>query len=210
MTIIREGSFKCIPKTSGVPRRPVVPWWNNDCATSRKITRRCYHKFKRRPCLVNKLAYRCAQAKQKRVFKRAKRESFIAYINELKTDSPLILVWNRLRKLQGKFVPSPLPILKIDGILVSDPKEVAEALGRHFASVSSTSHYPPEFQAVRNDTTVIPPLNTDSHSYNIPFSMEELHHALSLSSETSPGDDDVHYSMVSHLPPRSQKFFWIF
>ena len=37
--------------------------------------------------------------------------------------------------------------------------------------------------------------------------MEELHHALSVSSETSPGDDDVHYSMVSHLPSNSQKFF---
>ena len=75
---------------------------------------------------------RVALAKQKKIFKKARRESFIKYISELKVDSPLILVWNRIRKLQGKFVPSPLPVLTIGGSLISNPKQIADALGSHF------------------------------------------------------------------------------
>ena len=138
-----------IPKTSGKPQRPAVPWWNDACALSRKITRTCYKRYQRYPILVNKITYRRALARQKKIFKQARRESFIKYINELKSDSPLSLVWNRIRKLQGKFSPTPLPILKIEGILVSDTVEVAEAFGRHFASVSSALHYFPAFQSIR-------------------------------------------------------------
>ena len=65
------------------------------------------------------------------------------YISELKYDSPLALVWNRIKKLQGKFCPSPLPVLKVEGIQVSEAGEVAEAFGRHFANISSALHYSP-------------------------------------------------------------------
>ena len=82
--ILLCGAMKCIPKTLGKPRRPVVPWWNNDCALSRKTTRSCNKRYRRYPCLVNQLIYRRALAKQKTIFKQARRESFIEFISELK------------------------------------------------------------------------------------------------------------------------------
>ena len=206
MSIILCGAMLSIPRTSGKPCRPVVPWWNDACALSRKITRTCYKRYRRYPCLVNKITYRRALAKQKKIFKQARRESFIKYISELKNDSPLNLVWNRIRKLQGKFSPSPLPILKIDGILVSDAGEVAEAFGRHFANISSALHYSPAFRNIRNSTTVVPPFSSNTEAYNLPFTMEELEHAISLSSATSPGEDDILYCMIFNLPQSTKKF----
>ena len=44
------------------------------------------------------------------------------------------------RKLQGKFVPASMPVLKVNERYVSDPKCVAESLA-HFANVSSAAHY---------------------------------------------------------------------
>ena len=149
------------------------------------------------------MSYCRALANQKKIFKKARRESFIKYISELKFDSPLNLVWDRIRKLQGKFVPSPLPILNVAGSVISDPKEVADMLGRHFASVSSAAHYSQAFQRVRVRTVVVPLINTASRSYNLDFNLEELNHALSLSSETSPGEDDISYSMISNLQSSS-------
>ena len=113
------GAMMSIPKTAGKPRRPVVPWWNHDCAVSRRVTRSTYKRYRRYPCLVNKLIYRRALAKQKRIFKQARRDSFIKYISELRYDAPINLVWDRIRKLQGKFVPSPLPVLRVNGSLIS-------------------------------------------------------------------------------------------
>ena len=206
VSILLCGAMMAIPRTSGKPRRPAVPWWNDACAVSRKITRTCYKRYRRYPCLINKITYRRALAKQKKTFKQAREESFIKYISELKYDSPLTLVWNRIRKLQGKFVPSPLPILKLEGILISDAGEVAEAFGKHFANISSALHYSPAFRNIRNSTTVIPPVSFNTEAYNLPFTMAELDLAISLSSPTSPGEDEILYSMILNLPLRTKKF----
>ena len=206
VSILICGAMLSIPQTSGKPRRPVVPWWNDACALSRKIARTCYKRYHRYPCLVNKITYKRALAKKKKIFKQARRESFIKYISELKFDSPLSLVWNRIRKLQGKFSPSPLPILRVDDLLLSDAGDVAETFGRHFSNISSALHYSPAFRNIRNNTTVVPPVSSNSESYNLPFTMEELDHAISLSSPTSPGEDEILYSMIFHLPRSTKQF----
>ena len=205
--IMIGGAMKSIPKTAGKPRRPLVPWWNNNCALSRKIARASYKRYRRRPVIINRVIYRRNLAKQKKVFKEARRECFILYISELKYNSPLSLVWDRVGKLLGKFSPSPLPVLKINLVVVSDAREVAEAFARHFSNISSPNHYSPEFRNIRNGTIVNPPVCSNSEAYNLPFSMLEFEYALSLSSPTSPGEDDILYAMISHLPQESKKFF---
>ena len=204
--IMMDKAMEHIPRTTGMPGRPVVPWWNRECAISRKVTRACYHRYKRYPCEANKIAYCRARAKQKRIIKSSKRESFRQYINGLNANTPATLVWNRIKKLQGKFVPSPLPVISLGDSLISKPGEVAEVLAQHFASISSYSNYSPEFQTIRNSTTIIPPNSTNNEAYNLPFSMKEMENALQLSSPTSPGEDDITYAMMSHLPRCSKAF----
>ena len=46
-----------IPKTSGNPKRPVVPWWNKTCGNLRKITRKCFRRFKASGSPIAKLTY---------------------------------------------------------------------------------------------------------------------------------------------------------
>ena len=207
VSIMISGAMLSIPRTQGNPRCPLVPWWTEACAISRKITRACYKRYRRRPVVVNLIIYRRAQAKQKHTFKEARRDSFVNYISELKFDAPIDLVWNRIQKLLGKFVPSPLPILKINATIISEPLEVAEVFGQHFSNISSALHYPPQFRNIRERTMVVPPASRNSEAYNLPFSMCELDHAISLSSPTSPGEDEILYSMISHLPSCAKDFF---
>ena len=103
-------------------------------------------------------------------------------------------------------MPAPLPILKVGNSIIGNPKEVAEVLGEHFSKVSSPGNYSPEFQRIRNSTTVYPPINRNAEAYNISFSMDELTHAMQISSPTSPGEDGILYAMVSHLPENSKLF----
>ena len=162
--IMIGGAMRSIPKTSGKPRRPLVPWWNSKCALSRKIARASYKRYRRRSVHVNLIIYKRNLAKQKQVFKDARRESFIRYISELKYNSPLTIVWDRVRKLMGKFSPSPLPILKINMVVISDTGEVAEAFARHFSNISSASHYSREFLNIRNTTVISPPVCSNTEA----------------------------------------------
>ena len=96
--------------------------------------------------------------------------------------------------------------MKINEEFVSSPKLVANILGQHFANISSAAHYSLEFQTIRDSTIVTPPASNNTEAYNLSFSMQELQNALSNSAETSPGEDNIHYSMISHLPICSRKF----
>ena len=134
-----------IPRTRGKPKRPAVPWWNKTCGVLRKVTRKCYRRYKSSASPQAKLIYKRALAKQRRYYKKAKRESWLYYINGINSKTPLSVVWRKVRKLSGKFIPSPLPTLKINDTLVTEPSEVAENLGRHFSDISSPHNYSEEF-----------------------------------------------------------------
>ena len=203
---IQDSAEKCIPKTTGLPRRPVVPWWNKKCAIARKVTRTCFRRYLRSRCEADKISYKRACAKQKRIFKKAKRTSWIRYISELTSQTRNSEIWKKIRKLQGKFVPNPLPILKVEGNYITDPKDVAEVLGKHFANISSVSQFSPEFQEIRRSTIVTPPTSNNTEAFNMPFTMDEMINCLNNSKLTSPGDDGIRYEMIKHLPNVSKYF----
>ena len=195
-----------IPKTKGNPKRPAVPWWNKTCTVLRRVTRKCYRRYKTSGSPEAKIAYLRNQAKQKKYFKQVKRDSWLYYINGINSQVASRIVWRKIKKLSGKFVPTPLPSVKVNNILITDPEEVAEKLGDHFAGVSSPSQYSPEFQNSRNTPVVLDIGSNNEENYNAPFTLRELHDALSSTENTAPGEDDIIYEMLKHLPEHAKKF----
>ena len=195
-----------IPKTGGKPRRPAVPWWDKTCTILRKVTRKCYRKFKNSGSRTAKVIYQRALAKQRRYYRRAKRESWIYYINGINSKTSSRLVWRKIKKLSGKFVPPPSPTLKVNDNLVTDPTEVANALGDHFSNVSSPSNYSEEFQRIRSSQCALKFSSDNSDAYNASFSIRELKEALSSTDDTSPGEDGILYAMLRQLPEAAKGF----
>ena len=91
-------------------------------------------------------------AKQRRYFRQAKRNSWIYYINGINSKTPRV-VWKKVQKLAGKFVPPKTPSIRVGDNLITNPSEVAESLGQHFSDVSSAKNYSAEFQRI-SDTQV--------------------------------------------------------
>ena len=120
------------------------------CGVLKKVTRKHYRRYKSSASLQTKLTYKRALATQRHYYKKAKKESWLYYINGINSKTPLSVVWRKVRKLSGKFIPSPLPNLKINDTLVTEPSEVAEKLGRHFPDISSSHNYCDEFRKVRD------------------------------------------------------------
>ena len=195
-----------IPKTKGKPRRPAVPWWNKTCSKLRRITRKCYRKFKSSGSPQAKTTYQRNQAKQRRYFKQRKRESWIYYINGIRSKAPARIVWNKIRKLSGKFVPTPLPSLKVNNIHITDPGEVSEKLGEHFANISSPENYSSEFKEIRDQQITLDFSSNQEESYNMPFSLKELREALTNVESTTPGEDSIIYEMLQYLSESAKSF----
>ena len=126
--ILTSAEFS-VPKTTGKLHRPAVPWWGKKCGTLRKITGRCYKKYKSSGAPTSKVIYRGAMAKQCRYFRKAKRNSWLYYINGISSKTPSRVVWRRVWKLAGKFITAKTPSLKVGDTLVTNPADVAECLG---------------------------------------------------------------------------------
>ena len=195
-----------IPKTKGKPHRPAVPWWNKTCSTLRKVTRKCYRRYKNSGSSQSKIIYQRAQAKQRKYFKTVKRESWLFYINGINSKVAASTVWKKIRKLSGKFVPSPLPSLKINGKVITDADQVAENLGEHFSQISSSRNYSPEFQKIRNAQITLDLGSKKRAPYNAQFTLKEMEEALSSTESTSPGEDSIIYEMLKHLPEAAKSF----
>ena len=103
--------------------------------------------------------------------------------------------------MSGKFTPTPTPVLRAaDGTIVRDHKEVADLIVAIFASVSEEGNYPAEFrqhkQRVERQQLTFNELNVKREDYNFPFTHEEFESTLRSTNKSSPGLDQITYSMV--------------
>ena len=87
--------------------------------------------------------------------------------------------------------------------VLDDPKDIADCLARRFAYISGDNSSDPRFKDLRDrlDKARIDFSTRDQHGYNKPFTSQELEYALGLASDSSPGPDEVLYSMLKHLAP---------
>ena len=79
--------------------------------------------------------------------------------------------------------------------------EVANILVEVFASVSGELNYSNQFIQYKHNIESRPILfdTATTFSYNDYFTMQEINHCLSLTTESSPGLDKITYSMLKHL-----------
>jgi len=196
-----EGS---IPKTTGRMRKPPVPWWSEDCRLAKQERTRAERALRRSPTLHNKIRYNRAKARARYIMNTAKQQSFKNFVNSINQTIPLNKVRKRVQKLEGRFSPTPLPVLEDGhGELVSDSNRTAEILGHHFASVSDPQFNSPQFQRHKRQIERGGlNFNIPNHQpYNDPITEREIRHALSTATDSSPGEDEVTSSMIKHLHP---------
>ena len=117
-------------------------------------------------------------------------------------------VFKRVRKKAGNFSPGPLPGLNVNGDKVSDGQAVANTLAETFSFVSSRAS---RSLAVRRQFEADEARQLDfssggGESYNVPYSLPKLRSALSLCKDSSPGSDNVTYTMIRHLDSGSLSF----
>ncbi|MEO1419301.1 MAG: reverse transcriptase family protein, partial [Bacteroidota bacterium] len=108
---------------------------------------------------------------------------------------------NAIEKIAGKFAPCSPPVLKNNGQIVTDAKEVSNIFAEHFSNISRKNPESPgaDYRR-RNEQQLLNFTTFKEEVYNIPFTEAEFDAALSSCTDTAPGPDDIPYAMLRHIP----------
>ena len=191
-----------IPKSKGTGRHRQKPWFSDECKTAAADRKRALKLFNLNPTTSNLTHYKITQAKTRQILRTAKRSSWQKYIQKLNNNTSTKEVWNAINKIDGKYPTNSIKHVTLNNNLVTDTREIADAIAEHFSSVSASTSYSTKFLQHKNQSEKqIINFNSDnSEYYNAPFDLASMHFALSKCHDTSPGPDDVHYQMIKHLP----------
>ena len=181
----------------------ICPWWTDECKNAIAVRKRALNRFRRnrdQPFLL--LEYKKAKAKARQVIRRAKKDSWEKLLNTFNYQTPMTHLWDIIRKFTRKTrYNRPLPVLKIDGEVIDEPKAVGNVLGKYFSDISASSHYPELFQNHMTDlVNRLPEFDSDNcECYNQLFSLKELEESINLCGNTSVGPDRIHYAFIKHM-----------
>ncbi len=117
-----------IEKATCRPRRVPVPWWNADCATAVRDRKQALARLNRFPTASNLIDFKRKRARARLVIRESKTTSWRAFISSLSCHTPPKVVWRKIRQIGGRFSPSSVPGLLINGNLITSPEKVVEEL----------------------------------------------------------------------------------
>ena len=200
--IIIAASNLAIPKTkvNGM-QRPCLPWWTSECKTERSKVRSAFKTMKRNPNPTTIRIYRRRLALKVRTYRQAKQKSWREYISKLTAKTPSSKIWQKIRKLQGKYTQKPYPNLKKDQTIITTHKEVANIFVNHYAQISTAKDEHKIPQYIDQDD------NPNDKAINLNFSKRELEDALhQLEERKSSGEDQINNAMLKNLPTTSKQY----
>ncbi|GFW36021.1 uncharacterized protein TNCV_4928851 [Trichonephila clavipes] len=151
------------------------------------------------------IAFNKARAHARKIHRQCKRESWLKYVNNITYSTSSKEVWNKIRKLSGKYSASPVSMLISNGVSVNTIPDIANTLAETFAKTSSCDNYTPAFQALkrREERVKLNFFSSNEEGYNSPLMLFKLRAALHRSGSTAAGPDRLHYIMLQHLSESS-------
>ena len=198
-----------IPMTSPFHNKKNKPWFDEDCRAAKRERNRANRLNRRYPCLDNTIKVKVATAQAKRTFKKKKKESWRKYVSSINSRTPSKKVWNMVRKITGKNIPSHLLHLKdATGKLITDKEDIASTIGATFEKNSSSVNYSDDFQSVKRSEEGKPlnfKTNDRSLPYNKRFKLRDLKRSIKKSNDSTPGPDNIHYRILKNLPDETLK-----
>ena len=211
---IIEAATEAIPKSDGFYKLSPVPWWNVNCSNLKKERLRAQKLMQKRPTIANRTNYKRIRALFQRAQKDAQASSWKKYVSTINSTTESGKVWKKISKIKGKYSPKPPPTLKINGQVISQPKEVASKLAEHYAtaSVKTKNLYSLEYNQARTKRRKAPFSrrgggHPDNECLNASFSLRELETQLEQCKDSAPGPDGIMTSMVEHLPSAAKNTF---
>ena len=115
--------------------------------------------------------------------------------------------WDMVCKIKGKGSSPSVKHIEKNVKKITQPRDIANTIGEAISFNSSSAHYSPKFQRIKNRQerpSLIHVFQSDNiEPYNQPFSIDELRTALGKAHDTAPDPDQIHYQILKYLPEAS-------
>ena len=200
-----EIANETIPKSNPNPKKPQKPWFSDECKEAISERKRSLRVLKRSPTNTNLQEYRIERAKARQVIRANKKKCWHEYVSKLNARTSMKKCWDMVRKIKGKGGGPSIKHIEKNGQKITQPRDIADTIGEAISFNSSSAHYSPKFQRIKNRQERHPLIfqSDNTESYNQLFSIDELRTALGKAHDTAPGPDQIHYQILKHLPQAS-------
>ena len=211
-TLITEAASTSIPKTSNNSKKGGLPWWNEECQKAIKDKKHAFNVYKKHKTFSNLLEFKRTRAIARKVLKQAKRSSWTDYVTSLTKNTPCEVMWNKLKKINGRNVNPQITSMKnSDNSIITDAKEIANLFANVFAKNSSDVNFEPSFlefkkrteETSRQETIVV--ANTHQ-SFNAKILITELQAEIKSTKNSSPGPDNIPNLFIKQLPSQGLNY----
>ncbi len=200
-TIITAAS-KSIPKTT-TGQKPHNTWYKNDAMkiTKNELNFRL-NKHRKHPTEHTKTKLTEATQIHNQTCIEAKTESWIKWTETLNDKTNAKDLWNQIKRVNGS---------KTSTTRHPNPTSKAEELCKTFADRSKSDNLPADvrqkLQASSNSwNQQAEEAINKKHPCDTSFTIHELNSAINDRKDTSPGDDQITFSMVRHAPDALKNF----
>lgn len=170
---------------------PPAPWWNDTCSEAVLLRKQAFRLFKKFPSQDNYLNLKRQEASTRKILRTEKRKSWRSFCKDISSFTNLNTLWRLIKSYKNRYLSStssPPP---------STNYEMPNGMHNSISALypSSCVAPPPEFSLYDN-------LRPQASVFEAPFSITELRYVLNLmeKKKTSPGLDQITYSIICHTP----------
>ncbi|GBO10302.1 putative RNA-directed DNA polymerase from transposon BS [Araneus ventricosus] len=204
-TII-EAADSSIPKTSGKRKKQNKPWWNAECQQAYKIQRKAWGIFRRYPTTQNFISFKKSRAESRKIQRRIRRASWRKFISGITSTISSRQMWTKVKKASGVSNSNAISVLIHNGQTISSLKGIADSIASTLAYTCSSQNYPRQIlnNKINAEKQKLNFNSRTNFSYNGSFSFLEFQSCLASVHDSSPGPDNITYSMIKHLTTESQ------
>ena len=166
-------------------------WWNEECSLALQRRKAAFRLYADLPSLENWDHYKLIAMQAKRVFEKAKKDSFRNFCSSLTPDSNIKLVCKTVKAFKRRFI-SP----NADQVDKNSPIDNPILLN-YFQELGITQQY-------KNENigrlTNLDPINVNSAQLNSPITLQEVITSINVSKKgKAPGPDGIAYELLKNL-----------
>ena len=190
-----------IPIHETYPKRIPVPWWNVSCKLAKEKRVEALKEYKNNMTVANAIKFKQQKAKTTLIFNQAKKESWIDYVSQLSSNTPINKVWKRISRIQGKRSFPTITHMTYNNQKLQSKKEIVEDLATNFQDQQSCKNSSRAFTHVfRTSNSLSFPLTQGKDEpYNANFTIQELKEVIKSAGNTSIGPDLIHYQFLKEM-----------
>jgi ribonuclease HI len=189
-------------------RHNPVPWWNDECETTTRASKKALYRYKKHKSQQNLIALKQARAKARITIKKRKQQAWEDYISTLTTNTPTSEIWKTIHKIQGKKRFYKITALnQSNGTLTTDDIQMANILGEQYQKASSDNHYSKDFLKHKQNSENLPlqyDSNDNGNPINHEFTPTEMQTAMNRPRASSAGPDNIPDLLIKNLTPKAQ------